>query len=134
PYGPRRMAACDERRDEDRDRCAMKICIVGAGSIGGYLAVRLARGRNQITVIARGAHLAAIRQRGLRLISAEGEETVRPHLATDKLEEAGRQDVVILTMKAHQVEPILPLPPSLLHPLTTIIPMQNGIPWWYFQK
>jgi 2-dehydropantoate 2-reductase len=64
----------------------MKICIVGAGSIGGYLAVRLARGRNQITVIARGPHLAAIRQRGLRLISADGEETVRPALATDKLD------------------------------------------------
>jgi 2-dehydropantoate 2-reductase len=108
--------------------------VIGAGSIGGYLAVRLARAGNEVTVIARGATLDAIRQRGLRLLHADGEETARPAFATDRITEAGVQDVVILALKAHQLEAIVHDLPALLHETTTVVPMQNGIPWWYFQR
>jgi 2-dehydropantoate 2-reductase len=111
----------------------MKFCVVGAGSIGGYLVARLIGAGNEVTVIARGANLAAIKQRGLRLTSATGDEVARPALVTDKLSDAGRQDVVILAMKAHQVEPVVAELPALLGDSTVILPMQNGIPWWYFQ-
>lgn len=112
----------------------MKICIVGAGSIGGYLGVRLIRSGLTVSLIARGAHLAVIRRDGLRLISTQGEESARPALVTEQLREAGRQDVVILAMKAHQVEAVVPELPALLHDGTVVVPMQNGIPWWYFQR
>ena len=112
----------------------MRICIIGAGAIGGYLALRLARGGAAVSVIARGAQLAAIRQHGLRVQSAAGMETARLKLVTDQLHEAGAQDLVILAMKAHQVEPILDGLPHLLHEETIIVPMQNGVPWWYFQR
>lgn len=112
-----------------------RICIVGAGAIGGYLAVRLARAGNQVSVIARGAHLAAIRTRGLTLVSAEGEhETVTGLTATDTLSDLGPQDIVILTVKAHQLEPIVDELPNLFHDKTIVVPMQNGIPYWYFQR
>lgn len=113
----------------------MKICVVGAGAIGGYLAVMLARGGNEVTVIARGVHLAAIREHGLRLIDADGAEMgcAAVH-ATANIMEAGRHDLVILTVKAHQVEPIAQQLGSLMHADTVLLPMQNGIPWWYFQR
>ena len=112
-----------------------KICIVGAGAIGGYLAVRLARAGNQVSVIARGAHLAAIRSKGLTLISADGErETVTNLTATDTLADLGQQDLVIITVKAHQLEPIVSELPHLFHSETIVVPMQNGIPYWYFQR
>jgi len=113
----------------------VKICVVGAGAIGGYLAVLLARSGNEVTVIARGAHLAAISERGLKLIDHDGGEIacVRVH-ATASLEEAGPQDLVILSVKAHQVEAIAASLPALMHENTVIVPMQNGIPWWYFQR
>jgi 2-dehydropantoate 2-reductase len=110
----------------------MKVCVVGAGSIGGYLVARLAGAGNDVTVIARGGNLAAIKARGLRLVTETGDEVARPALVTDKMADAGTQDVVILTMKAHQVEAILPDLPALLDNNTMIVPMQNGIPWWYF--
>ncbi len=114
---------------------AAKICIVGAGAIGGYLAVRLALAGNQVSVIARGPHLAAIRSRGLTLVSAEGErETVTGLIATDNLAELGPQDIVIITVKAHQLEPIVDQIPHLFHADTIVVPMQNGIPYWYFQR
>ncbi|HEV7804154.1 MAG TPA: 2-dehydropantoate 2-reductase [Burkholderiales bacterium] len=113
----------------------MKICVVGAGAIGGYLAVMLARSGNEVTVIARGVHLAAIRERGLRLIAADGAEIGCAQVkATANIDEAGKQDLVILTVKAHQVEPIAEQLGALMHENTVLVPMQNGVPWWYFQR
>ena len=113
----------------------MKICVVGAGAIGGYLAVLLARSGNEVTVIARGPHLAAIREKGLRLIDHEGGEIgVARVRATADMAEAGPQDLVLLTVKAHQVEAVAGQLESLMQENTVIVPMQNGMPWWYFQR
>jgi len=113
----------------------MRICVVGAGSIGGHVAVLFAEAGHEVTVIARGAHLAAIRQNGLRLILNDGSEHLAQHLhATDDIRAAGRQDLVILAVKANQVEPIIDGLTVLLQEDTTLIPMQNGVPWWYFQR
>ncbi|MBX9811681.1 MAG: 2-dehydropantoate 2-reductase, partial [Burkholderiales bacterium] len=113
----------------------MKICIVGAGSIGGYLAALFARAENEVTIVARGAHLAAIRARGLRLIQQDGTECVARNLAaTDRISAAGKHDLVILGVKAHQVGPIAAELNTLFHDDSVLIPMQNGIPWWYFQR
>ncbi len=113
----------------------MKIAVVGAGSIGGLLGVKLALAGNDVTLIARGANLAAIRANGLKLVMHDGEELIaRDVKSTDKLREAGPQDIVILGMKAHQVEPVAGDIASMCHADTLILPMQNGIPWWYFQR
>jgi 2-dehydropantoate 2-reductase len=113
----------------------MKICVVGAGAIGGYLAVLFARAGNDVTVIARGPHLAAIREHGLRLIDVRGADVAHARVkATADLEEAGVQDLVLLTLKAHQVEAIASKLHALMHDETVVVPMQNGIPWWYFQR
>jgi len=113
----------------------MKICVVGAGSIGAHVAVLLAEAGHAVTVIARGAHLKAIRRNGLKLILDDGSEHVVPDMAaTDDLRLAGPQDLVILTVKANQVEAVIDDLPTLFHADTALIPMQNGIPWWYFQR
>jgi 2-dehydropantoate 2-reductase len=113
----------------------MKICIVGAGAIGGYLGVELARAGEDVTLVMRGANLAVVRQQGLALVYADGREVVARDLhVTDRMSEAGRQDVVILGMKAHQVAAVVPDLPALLGPDTPIVTTQNGIPWWYFMK
>ena len=113
----------------------MKICIVGAGAIGGLMGAKLALAGEEVTLIARGAHLDAIRQNGLKLIEEDGSERVAKNVkATSKLSEAGKQDVVILALKAHQVEPIATELPALFGPNTIVVTTQNGIPWWYFQK
>lgn len=113
----------------------MRICVVGAGAVGGYLAVLLYRAGNDVTVIARGAHLAAIRKDGLRLLASSGEEIGRaPVRAAATCAEAGRHDLILLTVKAHQVQPVVHELRSLMHPETVLVPMQNGIPWWYFQR
>jgi 2-dehydropantoate 2-reductase len=113
----------------------MKIAVVGAGSIGGFVAARLAGAGEELTVIARRANLEAIRRDGLRLRNADGAEQVIHELrATHSFAEAGGQDVVILAMKANQVEAVVDELHHLLHANTVIVPMQNGIPWWYFQR
>ncbi len=113
----------------------MKICIVGAGAIGGLMGAKLALAGEEVTLIARGAHLEAMRQNGLKLIEEDGAEHVAKNVkATNKLSEAGKQDVVILALKAHQVEPIAKEIPALFHDKTVVVTTQNGIPWWYFQK
>jgi 2-dehydropantoate 2-reductase len=113
----------------------MKICIVGAGAIGGMLGVKFALSGNDVTLILRGANLAAVQQNGLRLIEEDGKELLaQPIKATSVIAEAGVQDVVILTLKAHQVAAIAAELPALMHADTRIITMQNGIPWWYFHK
>jgi len=113
----------------------MKICIVGAGAIGGMMGARLALAGEDVTLIARGAHLDAMRQSGLKLIEEDGTENVARNVkATNRLSEAGVQDIVILALKAHQVEPIATELPALFGPDTIVVTTQNGIPWWYFQK
>ncbi len=113
----------------------MKICVVGAGSIGGLLGVKLALAGHAVTLIARGAHLVAIRANGMKLVMHDGAEFVtRDVHATDRIADAGPQDIVILGMKAHQVEPVVDDLHALYHEQTVILPMQNGIPWWYFQR
>ncbi len=113
----------------------MKICIVGAGAIGGYLGVKLIQSGNEVTLIARGSHLEAIQNKGLELIEADGTSTVvQPTLATSKIEEVEPQDVVILGVKAIAVATIAPSLTTLYHDRTIVIPAQNGIPWWYFYK
>lgn len=111
----------------------MKVCVVGAGAIGGYLGVRIAEQGHQVSLIARGPHLAAIKERGLTL-RQQGEETnVRNVLATSDMTECGVQDVVLLALKAHQISPIVDALKTLLGPDTVLVTLQNGIPWWYFQ-
>ena len=107
------------------------VCIVGAGAIGGYLAARLAQAGTQVTLVARGAQLNAIRSCGLTLIE-NGAETNHRLRAVGRAADAGPHDVVVLGVKAHQIAPIAAELPALLHAGTTVVPMQNGIPWWYF--
>jgi 2-dehydropantoate 2-reductase len=111
----------------------MKIAIIGVGAIGGYVGTRLALAGEDVTFIARGANLEALRTRGLRLVNADGTEECVPKVkATDNYAEAGVQDMVVLAMKAHQVEAVTGDVPKLFSPRTIVVPMQNGIPYWYF--
>ena len=113
----------------------MKIAIIGVGAIGGYVGIRLALAGEDVTFIARGANLEALRNRGIRLVSADGsEQTVTTVRATNDYAAAGPQDVVILAMKAHQVEAVARDVPKLFGPDTVVVPMQNGIPYWYFHR
>jgi len=114
----------------------MKICVLGGGgAIGGYLAVMLARAGNEVTVVARGATLAAIQERGLALIMDDQPEPLIAQVkAVEKITDVKNPDLVILAVKAHQVEPIVDDLANIMGPKTILIPMQNGIPWWYFQK
>jgi 2-dehydropantoate 2-reductase len=110
----------------------MKITIFGAGAIGGYLAAKLAiAGRTDLSIVARGAHLEAIQANGLRLIE-DGHETVAPVRAATSAEELGVQDTVVLALKAHSLTPALDQIAPLLGDHTSIVTMQNGVPWWYF--
>jgi 2-dehydropantoate 2-reductase len=111
----------------------MSIAIVGTGAIGGFLGVRLAATGEPVTFIARGANLAAIQANGMRLIEEDGSEIhTRDMRATASMKEAGVHDVVLLTVKAHQVGPIAEDLKHLIGPETAVVTMQNGIPWWYF--
>jgi 2-dehydropantoate 2-reductase len=118
-----------------REGNELKICIVGAGAIGGYVGARLALSGADVTLIVRGKNLEAIRANGLRLIAADGaEQAVRNVRATASFAEARAHDALILGMKAHQVEAVIEEAGHLLHERSIIVPMQNGIPWWYFQR
>ncbi len=110
----------------------MKVCIFGAGAIGGYLATRLAQvDRLSVSVVARGDHLAAIRRNGLAIESPQG--TLRARVAaTDHPADLGEQDVVILALKSQQVTPALDGVKPLLGPRTAVLPPTTGIPYWYF--
>lgn len=113
----------------------MKFAVVGAGAIGGYLGAKLALAGEEVTFIARNRNLEAIRANGFKLILEDGREE---HAATAKavqhMAEAGPQDVVLLTVKAHQVGDLLPDLRALFGPNTMVVTMINGIPWWYFHK
>src|ERR1700741_2138254 len=111
----------------------MKIAVIGAGAIGGLAGARLALSGATVAFIVRGANLAAIRQNGFTLITAEGgRQVVRDLRATDDYGQAGPQDIVILAMKAHQLEAVANDVPRLFGPGTVVVTMQNGIPYWYF--
>lgn len=113
----------------------MKIAIVGAGAIGGYLGARLSAAGEEVTFIARNRNLEAINARGFRLILEDGSELHAPHVrAVQHYAEAGPQDAVFLTVKAHQVGDLLPQLRDLFGPETLVVTMINGVPWWYFQK
>jgi 2-dehydropantoate 2-reductase len=111
----------------------MKICIFGAGAIGGLLGARLELAGEDVTLIARGAHLQAMRERGLRLRSGGEEHSARPH-CTDDPREAGAQDYVIVTLKSHSAPRVVDAMQPLLGPDTAVVTAVNGVPWWYFYK
>ena len=113
----------------------MKIAIIGAGAIGGLVGVKLALAGEDVTFIVRGANLDAIRTNGITLIAADGRQEVARNVnATNDYAAAGPQDIVILAMKAHQVEAVANDVPKLFGPETVVVTMQNGIPYWYFHK
>jgi 2-dehydropantoate 2-reductase len=109
----------------------MRICVVGAGAIGGLLAVKLAELGETVTVVIRGANLAAVREHGMKLVFG-GEEHVARVAATDRIADVGPQDLVILALKAHQLTPVAAELRTLCGPETVVLTAQNGIPWWYF--
>ena len=111
----------------------MRICIYGAGAIGGYLGVQLARAGQDVTLIARGAHLAAMRANGVRLLIDGEERLARPHCVEDPAE-AGPQDYVIVTLKAHSIPGAAQGMQPLLRDGTAVVTAANGIPWWYFYR
>src|SRR5215469_6516957 len=109
----------------------MKIAVFGAGAIGGLLAVKLHQAGADVTVIARGPHLAAIRAKGMVLKSEDQAVTV-PLKATDKAEEASNQDFVIVTLKANGLIPAAAEIAKLMAPDTALVTGINGVPYWYF--
>ena len=112
----------------------MKLAIVGAGAIGGYLGGWLAAAGEDVTFLARGPNLAAIRGRGMLVIGEDGTEVTGRGRACEQPREAGPHDVVILAVKAHQVASVAPELHHLCRPETTLVTLQNGIPWWYFHR
>ena len=113
----------------------MKIAIIGAGAIGGLVGAKLALAGEDVTFIVRGKNLDAIATNGFKLIGADGVEQVALNVkATDRYDQAGPQDIVILAMKAHQVEAVASDVPKLFGPETVVVTMQNGIPFWYFHN
>jgi 2-dehydropantoate 2-reductase len=113
----------------------MKIAIVGAGAIGGYLGARLSLAGEDVTFIARNQNLAAINARGFRLHLEDGSQLHAPDVrAVQYMREAGPQDAVLITLKAHQLRDVLPDLSALFGPQTMVVTMINGVPWWYFQK
>ena len=112
----------------------MKLCVYGAGAIGGLLGAKLAKkGDVEVTFIARGPHLAAMQSDGVTLVSEGERSTVRPRCVATA-EEAGPQDYVVVTLKAHSLPDAAPRMQPLLGPETAIVSAVNGIPWWYFYK
>ena len=110
----------------------MKFLIAGAGAIGAYIGARMARAGMDVTLFARGPHLRAMLQRGVRVKSAEEDFEARPRVV-GALAEAGPVDVVFLGVKAHSLPQLAPQLHSVLGPETTVVSTQNGVPWWFFQ-
>ncbi|HEY0234135.1 MAG TPA: 2-dehydropantoate 2-reductase [Afipia sp.] len=109
----------------------MKVCIFGAGAIGGYMAVMMKQGGVDVSIVARGAHLAAIKANGLKLLIG-GEERVAQIPATSDPKELGPQDFIIVGLKAHQAWESAEQMKPLFGPNTAVMTAQNGVPWWYF--
>ena len=111
-----------------------KICIVGAGSIGGLLAAKFALAGEDVTVIDQGAHLAAIKKNSLTLEWHDGKVHTAKTKAVDKPADTGKQDIVVLAVKAHFLDQVVRDIDSMLGPDTIVRTVQNGLPWWYFHK
>lgn len=111
----------------------MKFAIVGAGAIGAFVGAMLAKSGEDVTLIARGAHLRAMQQRGVRVRGEIGEFEAHP-AATDDPANVGEVDVVLLTLKAHSLPAMTPRLAPLIGPQTSVVSAQNGIPWWYFYR
>jgi 2-dehydropantoate 2-reductase len=110
----------------------MKFLIAGAGAIGGYLGAKMARAGTDVTLFARGAHLRAMQDHGVRVKSVEGDFEARPRVA-GTLEEVGLVDVIFLGVKAHGLTQLAPQLKTVMGPDTAVVSTQNGIPWWFFQ-
>lgn len=111
----------------------MKVAVYGAGAIGGYIGAKLALAGEEVTLIARGPHLEAMKKNGLKLIEEGKEHVVHPRVTSDA-REAGPQDYVFLSVKAHALAAIADGVQPLLGPNTALVPAINGVPWWYFYK
>ncbi|MBT5780557.1 MAG: 2-dehydropantoate 2-reductase [Rhodospirillaceae bacterium] len=111
----------------------MKLCIFGAGAIGAYLGVELKRGGVDVTLIARGPHLQAMKKNGVTLRIGDEEHTEHPNCSDDPTE-VGPQDYVLVTLKAHSVPGVSAAMQPLLGPKSAVVTAVNGIPWWYFHK
>jgi ketopantoate reductase/2-keto-4-pentenoate hydratase/2-oxohepta-3-ene-1,7-dioic acid hydratase in catechol pathway len=112
----------------------MRVCVVGAGAIGGLLAAKIATAGHPVTVVDMGAHLEAIQQNGLKLIWEDGSEIVSKVKAVSSAAEAGEHDLVILAVKAHYLENVVRDIEKMMHADTMVMTVQNGLPWWYFQR
>lgn len=110
----------------------MRYAVLGAGGIGGLIGARLTRAGEQVTLVARGAHLQAMRERGLRVIEEDGEFTVHPE-CTDRLDAVRGADAVFVTLKAHSLPALAEELGARLGAKTSLVAAQNGLPWWYFQ-
>jgi 2-keto-4-pentenoate hydratase/2-oxohepta-3-ene-1,7-dioic acid hydratase in catechol pathway len=113
---------------------AKKICVVGAGAIGGLMAAKFALGGDDVTVIDMGPHLAAIQKGGIKLEWHDGKVQTANVRAVEKAADAGKQDIVVLAVKAHYLDQVVKDIDHLLGPDTIVLTVQNGLPWWYFQK
>ena len=111
----------------------MKVCVYGAGAIGGFLGAKLTAGEADVSLIARGPHLKAMQENGLRL-DMDGEQITTHPVCTDNPAELGPQDYVIVALKAHSVPAIVPAMQPLLGPDTAVVWAVNGVPWWYFHE
>lgn len=113
----------------------MRICVVGTGAMGGFLGAKLAVSGQEVTFIDQGEQLKALQENGLHLVMQDGtEHHVTDANFTGQFEKAGTQDHVILALKAHHIFQVAEKMPLLFDERTTVVTVQNGIPWWYFQK
>ena len=111
----------------------MKICVVGAGAIGGWIGAGMARAGHDVSLVARGSHLEAIRRRGL-VLQSDGEVHTVPAMASEDPGAFGVQDAVFIALKAYSIPDMLPRLAPLLGTNTVVVPAINGIPWWYFYR
>jgi 2-dehydropantoate 2-reductase len=113
----------------------VRFCIVGAGAIGGLVGARLARSGQAVSVLARGPNLDAIRSNGLTVIEPDGESwSTAVTSASDDENQLGPQDAIVLALKAHQIAALADRLAALYDGTTVVVPMQNGVPWWFFQR
>ena len=112
----------------------MRFCIVGAGAIGGFLGARLSMAGEEVTFLARGENLAALQSEGLKIVHGDGREEIARDVKATGWDGAGKYDVVILTIKAHQLAAVADRVESLCHEGTVVMPLQNGLPFWYFNN
>src|SRR5581483_11162646 len=131
-HADREAPAREDRRAADRRR-PVKVVVLGAGAIGAYVGAALARGGTEGTLVARGEHLRALRERGLRVLSPRGDFEAHPP-ATHDWEAVAEADAVFLGLKAYSLPEAAPRLGALLRPGTALVAAQNGIPWWYFES